>query len=58
MHAHTVIGSALGCLTLVAEQDAIVGMHMDLQRHRPDDRELGEPDPAAGLNRSRLRPPA
>jgi methylated-DNA-[protein]-cysteine S-methyltransferase len=45
MRAHTVIGSALGCLTLVAEFDAIVGLHMDQQRHRPDDRELGEPDP-------------
>jgi methylated-DNA-[protein]-cysteine S-methyltransferase len=45
MRAHTVIGSALGCLTLVAEQDAIVGLYMDLQRHRPNDRELGESDP-------------
>jgi hypothetical protein len=45
MRAHTVIDSALGSLTLVAEEDAIVGLYMDLQRHRPDDGELGEPDP-------------
>jgi methylated-DNA-[protein]-cysteine S-methyltransferase len=45
MRAHTVIDSAVGALTLVAEQDVIVGLYMDLQRHRPDDGELGEPDP-------------
>jgi methylated-DNA-[protein]-cysteine S-methyltransferase len=44
MRSHTVIDSAVGPLTLVAEDAAIVGLYMNLQRHRPDDRELGEPD--------------
>jgi methylated-DNA-[protein]-cysteine S-methyltransferase len=45
MRTHTVIDSVVGTLTLVAEGGAIVGLYMDLQRHRPDDEELGEPDP-------------
>jgi methylated-DNA-[protein]-cysteine S-methyltransferase len=45
MRTHTVIDSVVGPLTLVAEDGAIVGLYMDLQRHRPDDDELGEPDP-------------
>ena len=45
MRSHTVIDSPVGPLTLVAEDDAIVGLYMSLQRHRPDDRELGLPDP-------------
>ena len=45
MHTHTVIDSVVGTLTLVAEDGAIVGLYMDLQRHRPDDEKLGEPDP-------------
>jgi len=45
MRTHTVIDSVVGTLTLVAEEGAIVGLYMDLQRHRPDDDKLGEPDP-------------
>ncbi|HEY5178595.1 MAG TPA: methylated-DNA--[protein]-cysteine S-methyltransferase [Dermatophilaceae bacterium] len=45
MRTHTVIDSVVGTLTLVAEEGAIVGLYMDLQRHRPDDDELGEPNP-------------
>lgn len=45
MRTHTVIDSAVGPLTIVAEDGAIVCLYMDLQRHRPDDDELGEPDP-------------
>ena len=45
MRTHTVIDSVVGTLTLVAEEGAIVGLYMDLQRHRPDDDQLGEPDP-------------
>lgn len=44
MRTHTVIDSVVGTLTLVAEEGAIVGLYMDLQRHRPDDDALGEPD--------------
>ena len=45
MRSHTVIESPVGPLTLVAEDGAIVGLYMDLQRRRPDDTELGQPDP-------------
>ena len=45
MRTHTVIDSVVGTLTLVAEEGVIVGLYMDLQRHRPDDEALGEPDP-------------
>ena len=44
MRSHTVIDSAVGRLTLVVEDGAIVGLYMNLQRHRPDDGDLGEPD--------------
>jgi methylated-DNA-[protein]-cysteine S-methyltransferase len=44
MRSHTLIDSPVGPLTLVAEDGAIVGLYMNLQRHRPDDGELGEPD--------------
>ena len=44
MRSHTVIESAVGPLTLVAQDGAIVGVYMDSQRHRPDDAELGERD--------------
>src|SRR5665811_694335 len=44
MRSHTVIDSAVGRLTLVAEDGAIVGLYMNLHRHRPDDGDLGEPD--------------
>ena len=45
MRTHTVIESAVGPLTVVAEDGAIAGLYMDLQRHRPGDDELGDPDP-------------
>ena len=45
MRTHTVIESVLGPLTIVAEDGQIRCLYMDLQRHRPDDDELGEPDP-------------
>jgi methylated-DNA-[protein]-cysteine S-methyltransferase len=45
MRTYTVIDSVVGTLTLVAEEGVIVGLYMDLQRHRPDDGALGEPDP-------------
>jgi methylated-DNA-[protein]-cysteine S-methyltransferase len=45
MRSHTVIESPVGPLTLVAEAGAIVGLYMSLQRHRPDDSELGALEP-------------
>ena len=45
MGTHVVIDSVLGPLTIVAEDGQIRCLYMDLQRHRPDDHELGEPDP-------------
>lgn len=42
MRSHIVIDSFVGPLTLVAEHGAIVGLYMDLQRHRPDEDQLGE----------------
>jgi methylated-DNA-[protein]-cysteine S-methyltransferase len=45
MRSHIVIDSEVGPLTLVAEDGALVGLYMDLQRHRPDDDRLGELDP-------------
>jgi len=45
MRTHTVIESVVGPLTIVAEDGQIRCLYMDLQRHRPDDDELGEPDP-------------
>jgi methylated-DNA-[protein]-cysteine S-methyltransferase len=45
MRSHTVIESPVGPLTLVAQDGALVGLYMDLQRHRPDDEDLGEQDP-------------
>ena len=44
MRSHIVIDSEVGPLTLVAEDGALVGLYMDLQRHRPDDDRLGELD--------------
>lgn len=44
MRSHTVIDSLVGPLTLVAEDGAITGLYMNLQRHRPDDAKLGELD--------------
>jgi methylated-DNA-[protein]-cysteine S-methyltransferase len=45
MRTHTVIDSMLGPLTIVAEDGQIRCLYMDLQRHRPADDELGEPEP-------------
>ncbi|MEO8556431.1 MAG: methylated-DNA--[protein]-cysteine S-methyltransferase [Actinomycetota bacterium] len=45
MRTHTVIDSVVGFLTLVADDGAIVGLYMDLQRHRPADADLGDLDP-------------
>jgi methylated-DNA-[protein]-cysteine S-methyltransferase len=45
MRSHTVIDSALGPLTIVAEDGQIRCLYMGLQRHRPNDDELGEPEP-------------
>ena len=45
MRTHTVIDSSLGPLTIVAEDAQIRCLYMDLQRHRPQDSEPGEPDP-------------
>jgi methylated-DNA-[protein]-cysteine S-methyltransferase len=45
MRSRTVIDSLVGPLTLVAQGGAMVGLYMDLQRHRPADIELGEPSP-------------
>lgn len=44
MRTHTVIDSEIGPLTLVAEDGAIMGLYMHLQRHRPGDDRLGERD--------------
>lgn len=45
MRTHTVIDSVVGFLTLVADDGAIVGLYMNLQRHRPADADLGDPEP-------------
>ncbi len=45
MRTFIVIDSILGPLTIVAEDGHIRCLYMDLQRHRPGDDELGEPEP-------------
>ena len=45
MRTHTVIDSVVGSLTLVADEGAIVGLYMNLQRHRPADDDLGDLEP-------------
>ena len=45
MRTHAMVESTLGPLTIVAEDGQIRCLYMDLQRHRPDDDELGEPEP-------------
>ena len=43
---HTIVDSPIGALTLVAEDGALVGLHMDRQRHAPDPLTHGAADPA------------
>ncbi|MEO6145184.1 MAG: methylated-DNA--[protein]-cysteine S-methyltransferase [Dermatophilaceae bacterium] len=45
MRTNAVVDSPVGPLTIVAEDGQIRCLYMDLQRHRPPDSELGEPDP-------------
>lgn len=40
---HTTVDSPLGPLTLVADGDALVGLYMAGQAHRPGDERFGEP---------------
>jgi len=47
MRTHIVIDSPVGPLTIVAEEGQIRCLYMDLQRHRPHESDLGEPDPRA-----------
>ena len=42
---HTTIDSPLGPLTLVVDGDALVGVYMAGQAHRPGDERFGEPAP-------------
>jgi methylated-DNA-[protein]-cysteine S-methyltransferase len=42
MRIHTLTPSPVGDLTLVAEDGALVGLHMDSQKHAPDAERLGE----------------
>jgi len=49
MRSRTVVESAVGPLTVVAEDGAIVGLYMTLQRHRPEDDLLGESAPPGRL---------
>jgi methylated-DNA-[protein]-cysteine S-methyltransferase len=47
---HTVVDSPVGPLTVVAENDALVGLYMRDQRYRPADETIGTAqDPAAGV---------
>lgn len=43
---HTVVDSPVGPLTLVAVDDALTGLYMDRQRHRPPQESFGEPGTA------------
>ncbi len=43
----TVVDSPVGPLQLVGEDGALVGLHLDAQRHRPDPTTFGERDDAA-----------
>lgn len=47
MRTHAVVDSPLGPLTLVAEDDALVGLYMDEQSHLPDPAALGARDDEA-----------
>jgi methylated-DNA-[protein]-cysteine S-methyltransferase len=41
---HTVVGSPIGSLLLVATDGVLTGLYMDAQRHRPDDDAFGVRD--------------
>jgi methylated-DNA-[protein]-cysteine S-methyltransferase len=41
--SHTVTGSPVGPITLVAADGALVALHMDQQRYAPSPEDLGEP---------------
>ncbi|MFD9895369.1 methylated-DNA--[protein]-cysteine S-methyltransferase [Amycolatopsis sp. NPDC059027] len=49
MRSHTVVDSPCGPLTLVAEDDALCGLYMERQRHRPDETTFGRSDPGAEI---------
>jgi methylated-DNA-[protein]-cysteine S-methyltransferase len=49
MRSHTVVDSPFGPLTLVAQGDALCGLYMVRQRHRPDELTFGGPDPGADI---------
>jgi methylated-DNA-[protein]-cysteine S-methyltransferase len=49
MRSHAVVDSPCGPLTLVAQGDALCGLYMVQQRHRPDELTFGEPDPGARI---------
>ncbi|MEU8639783.1 methylated-DNA--[protein]-cysteine S-methyltransferase [Amycolatopsis sp. NPDC048633] len=49
MRSHTVVDSPCGPLTLVARGEALCGLYMVRQRHRPDELTFGEPDPGAPI---------
>jgi methylated-DNA-[protein]-cysteine S-methyltransferase len=44
VRTHTVIGSPVGPLTLVATNGVLSGLYLDPQRHRPPEETFGEPD--------------
>ncbi|MGW5721697.1 methylated-DNA--[protein]-cysteine S-methyltransferase [Amycolatopsis sp. NPDC003865] len=46
MRSHTVVDSPCGPLTLVAEDDALCGLYMHEQRHRPAEAAFGSPGAA------------
>ncbi|MFE0020700.1 methylated-DNA--[protein]-cysteine S-methyltransferase [Amycolatopsis sp. NPDC059021] len=49
MRSHTVVDSPCGPLTLVAEGDALCGLYMERQRHRPDETTFGRSEPGAEI---------
>ena len=50
---HTTVESPLGPLTLVADGDALVGVYLADQRHRPPDERFGAPAPAGDATLTR-----
>jgi len=49
MRSHSIVDSPCGPLTLVAEDDALCGLYMAEQRHRPDELTFGRADPGADI---------